>query len=357
MQWKLREGDDVRLMSIRRYGWSYDLFRDDTKIYEGTAQLLDDEEATMNEWLIGRTLHDIHTYRDKLPEEMQAWWGRFEGDGFAFTQDNYDRVRLALENLRYYYRQDGRTCPEALTVDRCKRALDIFSRSLPRDPGLLPPALQPTPESPDMRSPAAERRVRPSEEEEKLRVIGKRLLNQINRLNQLRKDVLDLKKYVQIQSEDMPNQNDFERELTKIYELFPVENTAFVVFDMENRLSKDIEEKLEDVRAFLTYFHIPDYPELHAIETKVKAIRDALRELLKENKSTVTEYSEAQKKTSEESNGEGNPPTGDSAAPEEAKGDIPGFWDRVRNWRPFGRGENIKSLLLELKALGDDSPF
>ena len=126
MQWKLRAGDDVRLMSIRRYGFTYDLFRDDTKIYEGTAQLLEDEEATMNEWLIGRTLHDIHTYRDKLPEEMRAWWGRFEGDGFAFTQDNYDRVRLAIENLRHYYRENGQPCPEALTVDRCKRALDIW---------------------------------------------------------------------------------------------------------------------------------------------------------------------------------------------------------------------------------------
>ena len=73
---------------------------------------------------------------------------------------------------------------------------------------------------------------------------------------------------------------------------------------------------------------------------------------------SVKEYSEAQKKTSEESNGQGNPPTGDSAAPEEAKGDNkPGLWDRIRHWRPFGRGENIKSLLLELEALGDDSLY
>jgi hypothetical protein len=49
---------------------------------------------------------------------------------------------------------------------------------------------------------------------------------------------------------------------------------------------------------------------------------------------------------------------GDSAAPAEAKGDNkPGLWDRIRNWRFFGRGENIKSLLLELKALGDDGLY
>jgi hypothetical protein len=30
---------------------------------------------------------------------------------------------------------------------------------------------------------------------------------------------------------------------------------------------------------------------------------------------------------------------GDSAAPAEAKGDNkPGLWDRIRNWRFFGRG-------------------
>jgi DNA repair exonuclease SbcCD ATPase subunit len=210
-----------------------------------------------------------------------------------------------------------------------------------------------------MRSPAAERRVRPSEEEEKLRVIGKRLGREINRLNQLRKDVLDLKQYVQRQSIGMPNKNDLLGKFQEIYALFPdLNNSAHVGFDMENRLSKDIEESLENVRAFLTRFHMPDYPELHEIETKVTEIRDALRELLKENKSTVKEYREAQKKTSEESNGEGNPPAGDSAAPEEAKGGTkPGFWGGVRNWWPFGRGENIKSLLLELKALGDDSPF
>jgi len=126
MQWKLREGDDVRLMSIRRYGFTYDLFRDDTCIYEGRTQLLEDEEKAMNNWLIGRTLHDIHTYRDKLEEGLRAWWGRFEGDGFALTQENYDRVCLALENLRHYYREHGQPCPEALAVDRCQRALDIF---------------------------------------------------------------------------------------------------------------------------------------------------------------------------------------------------------------------------------------
>jgi hypothetical protein len=228
----------------------------------------------------------------------------------------------------------------------------------PRDPGLLPPALQPTPESPDMRSPAAERRVRPSEEEEKLRVIGERLAHQINRLNQLRKDVLKLKGYVVRQRENIPSRNDFESELEKIYELFPVEDTAFVVFDMENRLSKNIDVGIGQVEQFLTWFNVADYPELDYIEKKVKAIRDALRELLKDNKSTVKEYSEAQKKTSEESNGDGNPPTGDSADPEEAKGDKePGFWDRVRNWRPFGKRGNMKSLLLELEALGDDSLY
>jgi hypothetical protein len=156
----------------------------------------------------------------------------------------------------------------------------------------------------------------------------------------------------------MPSSTDFETNLGAIYALFPVENTAFVVFDMENRLSKDIVKNLEKVQEFLTWFNVADYPELVYIETKVKAIRDAMLELLKDNKSTVTEYSEAQKKTSEESNGEDNPPTGDSAAPEEAKGGTkPGFWGGVRNWRPFGRGENIKSLLLELKALGDDSLY
>jgi hypothetical protein len=222
---------------------------------------------------------------------------------------------------------------------------------------LMPPALQPTPESPDMRSPAAERRVRPTEEE-KLRVIGKRLEHEIVRLNQLRKDVLKLKGYVVRQRENIPSSNDFESELEKIYELFPVEDTAFVVFDMENRLSKDIDVGLGRVEQFLTWFNVADYLELAYIEKKVKAIRDALRELLKDNKSTITEYSEAQKKTSEESNGEDNPPTGDSAAPEEAKGDEkPRLLDRIRNWRPFGKRGNIKSLLLELEALGDDSLY
>ena len=57
-------------------------------------------------------------------------------------------------------------------------------------------------------------------------------------------------------------------------------------------------------------------------------------------------------------NGQGNPPTGDSAAPEEAKRDkVPGFWDMARKWNPFRKRENIKSLLLELKALGDDSLY
>jgi len=195
-------------------------------------------------------------------------------------------------------------------------------------------------------------------EEEKLRVIGERLAHQINRLNQLRRDVSKLKGYIQQHRNVMPSSTDFETNLGAIYALFPVENTAFVVFDMENRLSKDIGVGLGKVQEFLTYFNVADYPELEYIEKKIEAIRDALRELLKDNKSTVTEYSEAQKKTSEESNGEDNPPVGDSAAPEEAKGDKePGFWNRVKKWRPFGRGENIKSLLLELKALGDDSPF
>jgi hypothetical protein len=367
MQWKQNDGGVIHLVEIIKYHMAstFDLWRDGKCIYRGHKQMLDTEEKHMKNWLIARTLHDINTYKDKLSPELQAWWGRFWAfmsdrteETFAITQDNYDRVCLALENLRYYYSENGRTCPPSLTVDRCKQALDIFSRSLPRDPGLLPPALQPTPESPDMRSPAAERHVRPTEKE-KLRVIGERLGLEINRLNQLRKDVLHLKQDVQRQSTGMPNKNDLLRELGAIYELFPaLNNSAYVVFDMENRLSKDIEKKLENVRAFLTYFNIPDYPELHKIETKVTAIRDALRELLKDNKSTVKEYSEARKKTSEESNGQGNPPTGDSAAPEEAKGDNkPGLWDRIRHWRPFGRGENIKSLLLELEALGDDSLY
>jgi len=197
--------------------------------------------------------------------------------------------------------------------------------------------------------------VRPTEEE-KLRVIGERLAHQINRLNQLRKDVSKLKGYVREHRNFMPSSTDFETNLGVIYALFPVENTAFVVFDMENRLSKDIVKNLEKVQEFLTYFNVADYTELDYIEKKVKAIRDALRELLKDNKSTVTEYAEAQKKTSEESNGEDNPPTGDSAAPEEAKGgNKPTLMDRIRNWRLFGKRGNIKSLLLELEALGDDS--
>jgi hypothetical protein len=211
----------------------------------------------------------------------------------------------------------------------------------------------------DIGAEARARQGQAQSEEKKLRVIGERLGLEINRLNQLRKDVSDLNKYVRRQSEDMPRKNNLLEEFQRIYELFPdLNNSAYVGFDMENRLSKDIEEKLENVRAFLTRFHIPDYPELHEIETKVTAIRDALRELLKDNKSTVTKYSEALKKTSEESNAEDNPPTEHSPAPEETKGDNkPTLMDRIRNWRPFGRGENIKSLLLELKALGDDSLY
>ena len=35
----------------------------------------------------------------------------------------------------------------------------------------------------------------------------------------------------------------------------------------------------------------------------------------------------------------------------------PGLWDRIKKWNPFRRRENIKSLLLELEALGDDSLY
>ncbi len=129
----------MHLMEIRRYHMkgTYDLWRDGHCIYEGTKQILETEEKKMNNWLIARTLVAIYTHRDKLSPVLQAWWKGFWGDGsdrteetFAFTQDNYDRVCLALENLRYYYRENGQTCPEELTVDRCKQALDIFSNSL-----------------------------------------------------------------------------------------------------------------------------------------------------------------------------------------------------------------------------------
>ena len=40
----------------------------------------------------------------------------------------------------------------------------------------------------------------------------------------------------------------------------------------------------------------------------------------------------------------------------EAKGDRkPGIWDRIKNWKIFGKRENIRSLLVELEALGDDT--
>jgi hypothetical protein len=335
MQWKKNEGDDIHLVEIRKYHMSttFDLIYDGEFIYHGNQEMLQGEEKYMNNWLIHRILQDINTYRDKLSSDLQDWWGQFYSntteDTFAITEYNYVRVRLALENLRYYYRQKGEKCPPSLAVDQCKQALDIFSRMCV---------------------------------EEKLRVIGERLAHQIKRLNKLRSDVLHLKGYVFEQriyseenEENIPNSNEFEREFEAISELFPVKDTYFVVFDMENRLSKDIDVKLGAVQQFLTYFHVPDYSKLAYIEKNVKVIRDALRELLKDNKSTVTEYSEALKKTSEESNGENNPPTGDSAAPEEAKGDKkPGLWDRVNKWNPFGKGGNIKSLLLELKALGDE---
>jgi hypothetical protein len=35
----------------------------------------------------------------------------------------------------------------------------------------------------------------------------------------------------------------------------------------------------------------------------------------------------------------------------------PGLWDRMKKWKIFGKSENIKSLLLELEALGDDSLY
>lgn len=210
-----------------------------------------------------------------------------------------------------------------------------------------------TPESPDMRPPADRR----ESEVEILRVIVNRLDREIVRLNQLRGDVLDLKKYVQEQSNDI--KDTFLKEFQKIYALFPgLYDLAFVGSDMENRLSKDIDKNLEKVKHFLTWFNVADYPELDHIEKKVIAILNALRELVKDNKSTVTKYSEALKKTSEEMNGDDNPPTEDSAAPEEAKGDKkPGLLERVRNWRLFGTRENIRSLLLELEALGDNSLY
>jgi hypothetical protein len=160
MQWKQHEEDDLHLVEIRKYHMAstFDLIYDDQCIYRGHKQMLEMEEKHMNNWLVFRILQDINTYHDKLSPELQDWWAGFYPNTteytFAFTQYNYDRVCLALENLRYYYSQKGQKCPPSLAVDQCKQALDIFSRWLPRDPGLLPPALQPTPESPDMRPPA-----------------------------------------------------------------------------------------------------------------------------------------------------------------------------------------------------------
>jgi hypothetical protein len=160
MQWKQNDGGVIHLVEIIKYHMAstFDLIYDGKCIYRGHKQMLWVEEKYMNNWLVFRMLNDINTYQDKLSSELQAWWGRFYPNTteytFAFTQYNYDRVCLALERLRYYYSQKGQKCPPSLAVDQCKQALDIFSRSLSRDPGLLPPALQPTPESPDMRPPA-----------------------------------------------------------------------------------------------------------------------------------------------------------------------------------------------------------
>jgi hypothetical protein len=35
----------------------------------------------------------------------------------------------------------------------------------------------------------------------------------------------------------------------------------------------------------------------------------------------------------------------------------PGLLDRIRNWRLFKKEGNVRSLLLELEALGDDSLY
>ena len=52
---------------------------------------------------------------------------------------------------------------------------------------------------------------------------------------------------------------------------------------------------------------------------------------------------------------EDNPPTEDSAVPVEAKGGRkPGFFEGIRNWKIVGKRENIRSLLVELEALGDE---